>query len=60
MAFTEEITDKWLARKLETHNVATVAELFALAAKCAHEGEGQIRVKRRNAPAKKATSPQKT
>lgn len=35
MASTEGIIDKRLAVKLETHNVETVAELFALEDKCA-------------------------
>ena len=35
MAFSEGVTNKRLVGKLETHNVETLFELFALADKCA-------------------------
>lgn len=53
------IPDKRLVRKLETHNMETVAELFALADKCAWEAKAQIRIKHQDAPAEKASSFQK-
>jgi hypothetical protein len=37
MAFSEEVTNKRLVGKLETHNVETIFELFAVADKCAWE-----------------------
>jgi len=39
-----------LVGKLETHNVETVSELFALADKYAREAEAYARVERRGAP----------
>ena len=49
MAFSEGVTNKWLVGKLETHNMETVSELFALADKCACESEAHARVERRGA-----------
>ena len=49
MAFSEGDTNKWLVGKLETHNVETVFELFALADKYAREAEAHTRVERRGA-----------
>ena len=37
MAFSEGVTNKRLVGKLETHNVETIFELFAVADKCAWE-----------------------
>ena len=34
MTFSEGVTNKRLVGKMETHNVETVSELFALADKC--------------------------
>ena len=50
MAFSEGVTNKWLVGKLETHNVETISELFALADKCAQESEAHARVERRGTP----------
>jgi hypothetical protein len=50
MAFSEEVTNKRFVGKLETHNVETVSELFALADKGARESEAHARVERRGAP----------
>jgi hypothetical protein len=49
MAFSEGVTNKQLVGKLETHNVETVSELFALADKCARNVEAHARVKHRGA-----------
>jgi len=35
MAFSEGVTNKQLMGKLKTHNIETIAELFALVDKCA-------------------------
>ncbi|RLN34471.1 hypothetical protein C2845_PM03G28340 [Panicum miliaceum] len=50
MAFTEDVTSKHLVGKLETRNVKTVSELFALPDKCAREAKVQQRSVRRGAP----------
>ena len=49
MAFSDGVTNKWLVGKLETHNVETVFELFALVDKYAQEAEAHTRVERRGA-----------
>jgi hypothetical protein len=48
MVFREGFTKKRLVGKLETHNIETVAKLFALADKCAREMEASSRTERRN------------
>ena len=50
MAFSEGVTNKRLVGKLETNNMETVSELFALADKYALEAEAYARVKHRGAP----------
>ena len=50
MAFSEGVTNKRLVGKLETDNVETVFELFALADKYAREAEAHARFERRSAP----------
>ena len=50
MAFREGVTNKRLAGKLETHNVETVSELFALVDKCARDAKAHTRVECRGAP----------
>ena len=47
MAFSEGVTNKRLVGKLETQNVETVSELFALADKCARKAEAHARVEHR-------------
>ena len=60
MAFSEGVTNKRLVGKLETHKVETVAELFALADRCARESEAHARVECRGAPEESlASKPQK-
>ena len=49
MPFSEGVTNKRLVGKLETHNMETIFELFALADKYAWEAEAHIRVERRGA-----------
>jgi hypothetical protein len=55
MAFSDRVTNKGLVKKLETHNIVTIAELFALADKCAKEVEAQSRSERCNAPEEPAS-----
>jgi hypothetical protein len=50
MAFREGVTNKRLVGKLETHNVETISQLFALADKYAWEAEAHARVERQGAP----------
>lgn len=55
MAFSEGVTNKRLLGKLETHNIETVVELFALADKCTWEAEAQSHNERRGAPEESAS-----
>jgi hypothetical protein len=50
MAFSEGVTNKRLVGKLETHNMETVSELFALADKYTWEAEADARVESWGAP----------
>ena len=60
MAFSEGVTNKQMVGKQETHNVEIIAEVFALADKCARESEAHSWVERRGVPEEPlAPKPQK-
>jgi hypothetical protein len=55
LVFSEGVTNKRLVGKLGTHNVETIAKLFALVDKCAQEAEAHNSTERRNAPEEPAS-----